>query len=295
MSPVLVGLLGFTGTVGSALLPPLIEAHKSNKIDLVILHRESSNTSQIPSDLGITFRAVQLDDKGEKKNREAVKDLEVVISALGATAIDSQKYLIEALAGSSKLKTFIPSDFGFTFTEEELSYPALKPLQLKKEIADIAGKMNVPITNVRVGLFDYYFYAYKFAGTDVKENTVEVYHDALKNPLRITSLAYLGHAITQLSLRPSAIAGKTIALYDLQPTGQEIIDVLTKIHGKPTKVTDYTDEQYEKDMGDLVSAISASVKLKWGDNSWAKEEKVEVDGWKNKSFEELTRAFLKGN
>jgi hypothetical protein len=49
--------------------------------------------------------------------------------------------------------------------------------------------------------------------------------------------------MAQLTLTvPSEYAGKSIHMYDYAPTGQEIIDVFTSIHGKPTAVSTWDQE-----------------------------------------------------
>lgn len=52
--------------------------------------------------------------------------------------------------------------------------------------------------------------------------------------------------MAQLTLTPpSKYAGKSIHIYDYDPTGQEIIDVFTSIHGKPTAVSTWDEEELE--------------------------------------------------
>ncbi|KAK6902858.1 hypothetical protein I203_108118 [Kwoniella mangroviensis CBS 8507] len=295
MSKINVGLFGFTGTVGSAVLSPLIDAHKDDKINLIILHRESSDLSKIPSNANVEKRLVYLDESGVEKTKSAVGDLDVVISTVSGGGIASQTYLVKSLEGSQKLKTFIPSDFGVNWTKKEYETPSLAPIAQKEDIVKLAKESNVPTTSVRVGIFDLFFLGYKFLGTDVKNNKVEVYRDALKYQLRITSLGYLGYALSQLVQSPSKIANKTITLYDYAPTGQEIVDILSKINNKPADVVEYTDERYEEDQKDTFAAIAAGIRKRWGTNEWNNEEgqveKVEVEGWKGESLGELVKRY----
>ncbi|WWD10219.1 hypothetical protein V865_008353 [Kwoniella europaea PYCC6329] len=296
MSKINVGLFGFTGTVGSAVLSPLIDAHKDDKINLIILHRESSDLSKIPSDANVEKRLVYLDESGVKKTKSVVGDLDVVISTVSGGGIASQTYLVKSLEGSKKLKTFIPSDFGVNWTKKEYETPSLAPIAQKEDIVKLAKELNVPTTSVRVGIFDLFFLGYKFLGTDVKNNKVEVYRDALKYQLRITSLGYLGYALSQLVQSPSKIANKTITLYDYAPTGQEIVDALSKVNNKPAEVVEYTEKRYEEDQKDTFPAIAAGIRKRWGTNQWDNEEgqveKVEVEGWKGESLEELVKRYV---
>ncbi|WWC90092.1 uncharacterized protein L201_005025 [Kwoniella dendrophila CBS 6074] len=299
MSKLNVGLLGFTGTVGAATLGPLIKAHEESKLNLVILYRESSDLSKLPSDIDLQKRVVYLDEQGTEKTREAVKDLNVIISTVNGEGIYRQLFLLDALKGSDNLKTLIVSDFGANWTKEEQKNKALSPINTKLDVVKKANELGVPVTSVRVGILDLFFYAYKFLGTDVNNNKIETFNDSLNQPLRITSLEYVGNAVTQLIQTPEKIANKYIGLYDIEVTGQQVIDVLTKLHGKPTEVTEYTRERYEEDLKTLPSAIGAEIRKRWGNGKWDNEDNKQVDnlkvdtpGYKLKSFEELTKQYL---
>ncbi|WVW83151.1 hypothetical protein I302_105169 [Kwoniella bestiolae CBS 10118] len=292
MSNFNIGLLGFSGRVGSALIGPLLEAHRDGKINLIILHRVTSDLSKIPFEVAVEKRVVELIEAGMEGLINAVEVLDVLISTISGPGFTSQKYLVDALASSKRLKTFIPSDFGVSWTEEESSNPVLPFIKLKTQVVHRALELGIPVTNVRLPLFDELVLGYGKLGMDVKKNKVEVYRNSLINPLRITTLPYLAYALTQLIQSPSLIANRTITLYDHSPTGKEIIDVLTKIHGYPTEVTEYTEERYEADLGEMRAAIGAAAWKRWGDGVWGEEEKVEVDGWHGESFEELVRKYI---
>ena len=55
---------------------------------------------------------------------------------------------------------------------------------------------------------------------------------------------YLGAAMAQLTLTdPTKWAGKAIHIYDYAPTGQELVDAFTSVHGgTPTNVSWYTEQ-----------------------------------------------------
>lgn len=46
-----VGLISHTGRIGSATLAPLLAAKEHGQIELIILHRASSNLTSIPDDV----------------------------------------------------------------------------------------------------------------------------------------------------------------------------------------------------------------------------------------------------
>ncbi|WWD15959.1 hypothetical protein CI109_100383 [Kwoniella shandongensis] len=292
MSPT-VGLYGFTGTVGSAILPALVKVHQEGKIKLVILHRESTDLSKLPKDAKLETRVVDLSDAGKEKNKAAVKDLNVVVSTVGAPGLKSQIYIVEALAGSSALKTFIPSDYGANWTEEELKAPGLAGIGVKEEVVKKAKELGVPLTEVRTGLFGLFFFAYKAVGTDVKGNTVQKFRNSLKNPLRLTTLPYLGYAIATLASDESGyskIANQVLQVYDVTVPGQEIVDTLTKLNGNAPEITEYSEQQYQEDLKGP-GAVVAALKAKWGDGAWGPSGSL-IEGWKPKSFEELAREAL---
>ncbi|OCF36541.1 hypothetical protein I317_00718 [Kwoniella heveanensis CBS 569] len=288
MAPI-VALLGFTGTVGSHLLPELIEQNKQGNIRLIVLYREGSDLNKIPSD--VEKREVQLDEAGLEKNKKAIEGVEVVVSSVGAPGILSQNYLVDALAGSPSLKTFIHSDFGTNWTEEELKIPQLKSITVKEDVVAHAKEKGVPLTHIRVGLFDLFFFKFKAAGTDIVDNKVSIYKQALTAPLRLTTLKFLGYAVAQLVTKPDTLPNQTFQVFDLTPTGQDIVDTLTKIHGKPAQIVQYTDEDYHKGITEGF-AIGAALQDKWGSDRWGASDRPEIKGWEYKSFEEHVRKAL---
>ncbi|WVQ74178.1 hypothetical protein IAR50_003772 [Cryptococcus sp. DSM 104548] len=294
MSPITVGLLGHTGTVGSALFTPLYEAHKKGDLKLVILHRPSSDISKVPSD--VDKRVVELEESKVDAIKDATKDLEVVISAVGSGGLKSQIYLVKALAGSSSLKAFFPSDFGADWNEKERSVPALSVFGIKEEVVAKAKELKVPVTEVKVGLFDLFFFAYKALGTDVKANKVQYFRKSLENPVHITSLAYLGHAVTQLITSSSSLAklgNSKPHLYDLTPTGNEVAAALEKVNGSAPEKVELTEEQYQENLKVLPGAIGAALFRKWGDGDWGDLQKTEVEGWKEENIDDVVKVWAK--
>lgn len=72
---------------------------------------------------------------------------------LASSAVLSQIPLVEALAGSSDLLTFIPSEYGTHWTKEEMSNPKLAFLGMKDQVADKARDLGVPLTIIHNGGF----------------------------------------------------------------------------------------------------------------------------------------------
>ncbi len=73
---------------------------------------------------------------------------------MSTVSVMSQIPLIEALAGSSDLYTFIPSDYGSPWTEKEFNeYPKLAFLKGKEHVADRAKELGVPFTPIKAAAF----------------------------------------------------------------------------------------------------------------------------------------------
>ncbi|WVQ74179.1 hypothetical protein IAR50_003773 [Cryptococcus sp. DSM 104548] len=295
MSPVTVGLLAHTGTVGAALFTPLYEAHKRGDVKLVILHRPSSDVSKVPA--GVDKRIVELEESKVDAIRGATKDLEVVISAVSFTGLKSQIYLVEALAGSSSLKTFFPSDFGAVWSEEELAIPVFSSVfSVKGEVVAKAKELKVPVTEVKAGIFDVFIFAYNVLGTDIKGNKVQYFRKSLENEIRITSLGYLGHAVAQLITSPSSLAKlpNTVPnFYDLAPTGNQLVSALEKVNGSAPETYELKEEEYKERFGDLFSAIGAVLFRRWGEGDWREPPRTEVEGWEEESIDDVVEAWGK--
>jgi hypothetical protein len=75
--PHTIGLIGHNGNVGSAVLAALLPAHKSGSIKLAILHRPSSSTSNIPSD--VEKRVIDLEKKDVGALKSAVAGINILM------------------------------------------------------------------------------------------------------------------------------------------------------------------------------------------------------------------------
>lgn len=147
----------------------------------------------------------------------------------------------------------------------------------------------------------------------MKGNQVQHYHKSLNTQIPITwvvhllhkirgqlltahvsSLPYLGYSVAQLVSDPSLLAklpNSTPYIFDYAPTGQEIVDVLTQLHGQPTKTVEVNEENMaERLKGSW--AVGAAVIKKWGDNNWGKVPKTEISGWTGKSFAETVKEWV---
>ena len=82
-----------------------------------------------------------------------------VRSTIGHEGFDVQNNLLDALAGSPDIVTFIPSSFGSVWTEEMLQKPSVRTFHEPYDhLARQAKDNRVGFTQIRAGLFlDYTF------------------------------------------------------------------------------------------------------------------------------------------
>lgn len=76
MSPT-VALLGASGLLGSNLLKSLAAVDNDGKIKLIVLHRENSDTSNVPS--GIEKRILDADNASVEEIQTALKGVDVLM------------------------------------------------------------------------------------------------------------------------------------------------------------------------------------------------------------------------
>ncbi|WVQ94143.1 hypothetical protein IAU59_001221 [Kwoniella sp. CBS 9459] len=290
--PLSVGLLAHTGQVGVHFLHSLVEEHDRGNVKLVVLHREGSDLSSVPE--GVETRPVQLDEQGEEKNKKAVDGLDVVLTAVPREGWLAQTHLIKVLSESPTIKLLIPSGFDLDWDNEGPDAPAPDAMEIKKQVFAKAKELGVPTVNILSGLFDNYVFDPKWevVNTDVRGNSITFFRDAQHKPIHLTTLPYFGYAVTQLILKPEDLDGKVFQLYDLAPTGQDIIDVLTKSHGRPTNISHYTEKEYREAIKQRKDMLKAGVHRKWGDGDWGPSKRVEVDGWQGPDIAQVVHGWL---
>lgn len=76
MSPT-VALLGASGDLGSNLLKPLAAAAKDGKVNLVVLHRATSDTSNVPSE--VEKRVLDADNATVEEIQAALKGVDILM------------------------------------------------------------------------------------------------------------------------------------------------------------------------------------------------------------------------
>ncbi|ORY26868.1 hypothetical protein BCR39DRAFT_560299 [Naematelia encephala] len=265
-----VALYNHNGMVGSHLLRYLLAAHEAGLIILYILHRSGSNIDAIPQ--GIETRVVNFvkdsPNFDAELNRRAVQGINVFISAAAKADLVNQVAILEALSTSTELATFIPSEYGIYWTEEDYTHDNLKLAKFKDQLVDLAKSLNIPTTIIKVGSIpETTFGKVPDSGINVKENKVSFYGDARTRKTILASLEYIAAGVIELitTHKPSELANKIYQFIEYEPTGEEIIQALTVVHGRPPLIHINTEEELaEQYLKSIQEAIGAATKYKWG-------------------------------
>lgn len=110
-------------------------------------------------------------------------------------------------------------------------------------------------------------------------------------------MEHLGAALARVATSdPSSIKGQQYSVVTFSPTGNELVELYTKLNGAPTKVKDFTDADRAALRADAENngAIRAGYWDHWAGNTWA----YEADGitsdknYQGPSLEEVGRRFL---
>ena len=117
-------------------------------------------------------------------------------------------------------------------------------------------------------------------GTDVQKNEIKLAGDAKKYMIPVASPQALGAALAEIASRePASIVGKIFYTYDYAPTGSDLIDIFTQLHGKAPAVVEYTDEDFKRDIkGHPGQAITALAMKTWGKGIWGPNGQKEYAG-----------------
>ncbi|KAK3638518.1 hypothetical protein LTR56_012990 [Elasticomyces elasticus] len=293
-----VGIVGVSGNVGAPTAKYLAQAAGEGKIKLVLFHRTNSDTSAFPDGQSVELRVLEFDDSPEKI-KEAVKGVNVFISAVGFGALPTEPNLVEGLALSPDLVTYIPSVYSTTWTEEDFKHPQLgQVISFLHTGWEKAEDKKIGVTPVFTGVFDLYWFAYGFLGSPLKENTIWANEKQMKNKVPITTLDHLGAALARIaSTDPQSIKNREYSVVSFWPTGNELKDLYTKINGKEAQVKDVTQADYEAQMADGANfgPAKAGYWQKWQDNSYGYEAdgRTSDKAYSGPCLEDVARVFAK--
>lgn len=94
---------------------------------------------------------------------------------------------------------------------------------------------------------------------------------------------------------PQSIKGKEYSVVTFWPSGQELVELYSKINGKPTTIKDFTKEDRDAKRADVQNFGAAPVGYwdKWEENSFEYESggKIGDREYDGPSLEEMARYF----
>ncbi|KAH8589869.1 hypothetical protein B0O99DRAFT_552959 [Bisporella sp. PMI_857] len=234
-----VALVGATGTLGPTILKVLLE---SKLFEITVLTRESSNHS-IPG----TVVVKPVDYGSNASLVAALQGQDALISVVSATAIASQKNLIDA-AISAGVKRFIPSEFGSIIHNPPASaIPIFAPkIQIQKYLKQKAAEVpGFSYTSVFNGpLLDWCLSAGLLV--DVKHKKAELV-DGGDVVFSATRLAVVGHGVVSVLSYPKETANRSVVIKDIDITQRQIINIAKELDPSGswsiTNVSSATQEQ----------------------------------------------------
>lgn len=136
-----------------------------------------------------------------------------------------------------------------------------------------------------------------FVGSPLKGNTIWANKAQLEHGIPITHLDHVAAALTHIATSPPrSIAGKEFSAVTFWPTGQELVDLYTKLNGKQAQVKDWTSEDRERLMEDGANFGPAKVGYwdRWDSGIWGYEsdKRTALGGYSGPELEEVGRRFI---
>ncbi|KAJ4916192.1 NmrA-like negative transcriptional regulator family protein [Raphanus sativus] len=151
-------VIGATGYIGRVFVKGSVESGHATSA----LVRESSLSDPVKAklvqsfqDLGVTILYGSVNEK--ESLVKAIKQVDVVISALGRTQILDQVNIIDAIKEAGNVKRFLPSEFGNDVDRTVAIEPTLSGFIMKAQIRRAIEAAEIPYTYVVSGGFAGYF------------------------------------------------------------------------------------------------------------------------------------------
>ncbi|KFK31673.1 hypothetical protein AALP_AA6G144000 [Arabis alpina] len=150
-----IGATGYTGKL-------IIERSAKSGHATFALVREASLSDPVKAklvesfkNLGVTILYGGLDDK--ESLVKAIKQVDVVISAVGKPQVLDQIYIIDAIKECGNVKRFLPSEFGNDVDRTVAIEPTLSGFIMKAQIRRAIEVAKIPYTYVVAGCFASFF------------------------------------------------------------------------------------------------------------------------------------------
>lgn len=217
---------------------------------------------------------------------------------MGAGALPNEPNLVNALAKSPDLVTFMPAMYSTTWNQQEInSEPLGTSLRMFHRSWDLANERQVGTTVVYTGVFDQYFFGFGFSGTSVKTNTLWANQRQMQNRFPITTVEHLGSTIARLAASdPKSIKDKEYTAVTFWASGEELRDLLTDVNGEPATVKDFSMTDREEILKDLENFGPVRIGYidRWIDDRWEYDTRgriamADASGF---SLEDVARKYL---
>jgi hypothetical protein len=120
-------------------------------------------------------------------------------------------------------------------------------------------------------------------------------HLTTSSPVPYLASQVVSHVLTLLSspsptpTPTSPPRSNTEIIISHTATPRELVSLLSKLHGEPTRLVQYTEQEYAEAMGKGgIEALGAALRRKWAEGDWSGY----VDEAKGEDLELLVRGYL---
>ncbi|CAG9976106.1 unnamed protein product [Clonostachys byssicola] len=217
-----VVLIGASGTLGPHVAKQVIDSGLFNvttfkRIGSVATYYTGSGSAKV----------VEVDLSSQTAVESALKGQDAIVATLSATAIESQKPIIDA-AASVGVKRYIPSEFGGDLENPRVrTIPILgSKLEIQGYLADKAKTSNLTYTLVFNAAFIEWGIE-KQGLIDRKTDHPSVFGDG-DLEFSATSLPTVGDAIVGILQHPEETKNRSVRIHDLVLTQNKIIELAKK-------------------------------------------------------------------
>ncbi|VDC00255.1 unnamed protein product [Peniophora sp. CBMAI 1063] len=251
------GIVG-VGNIGSYILDELLKAKASGAIStVVVLARPGSVEKLQPyASRGATIAPIA-DYNDVSAVSEALKDVEVIISTLGATASQLQVPIAEA-AKTAGVRVFVPSEFGADTDGAKEGHSAMK-LAVADKVAAI-----IPVTKFFTGIFSDFVWDVPVANLKLKSGSVTVGGDG-NAKMSFTSRADVARYVVHVfaTLPPEETIGKSFSIEAERLSFNEIFEAYEKKHNTKLEVKYTPIEELQANLAKNPRDIVSWFHLNW--------------------------------
>ncbi|PVH74502.1 NAD(P)-binding protein [Cadophora sp. DSE1049] len=210
-----VAIAGASGTLGPHVLKALVDAN----FQVTVLTR-----SKKPGAYDASVTAVEVDFTSVESLTAALKDIDGLVSTVGAAAVENQTILIDA-AIAAGVKRFIPSEYGVCTTSPKVeALPLYAPMfKIKQYLKEKARLGKLTWTILACGAF----LDMMFGGPILLDfaNHKATLFDEGDNRISSTSLPNIGNAIVGILKNFDATKNKIVRTSEVILTQNELLRI----------------------------------------------------------------------